>query len=596
MRHKPLLREESVIINKYCRDSETWPSASATLVYVCVVSFDSLAIHLWSTSYLKAFVTHTHTHTQTPKKRGLLHQMSAADDTTAGALVADLRHELAINVRLGRVANKCDPIVPGITEYVITEHLRAGAFGEVYLCDVVSTPSKKVVAKIMETASVNEATMFLVTMEINCAKRVKNFACVELLEAFMIENGVVVLILEYMSRGSLGRFLRLMYTNENYPTQEIVERYVCPLLVALYHIHSQNLVHRDIKPRNILIGEYMIPKLSDFGCGKVIHDAHLHNRNWAAVTDIGTREIFAPERCLGSGFAYGPPADVWSLGVVLYKLVELCAPFDFSCIGGGEEMISSDSDDVGDHTRVVFDTDEPSHDEERAAAVKNLASVILHQPVRRMTTNQAVSENLKMIILSMLEKQPFHRPTMSQILRMPYVRGMVDRYSQVIDQQADIPPHERLVIINSIRGIVSATQEPEHPRLHPVTVEDTVTLVTPTGYKLYTLRVSPTATADAVVENTGTQFSLRPLQQSAQDQNHDSSLDEEYHGNLNECCVTLASQTFFVLRTPTANLSVCSLGAVYWVNLLNGYVGDVYHTHDASPIAATRIEAEGTDR
>lgn len=499
-----------------------------------------------------------------------------ADESPVGsALVDGLRQQLHLDVLPGRLVNKSKPIIPDVTKYVINSRLREGAFGAVYLCDVVGSPGKQVVAKVMENADANEATMFLVKMEVNCAMRVKHFACVELLEAFTIEDGVVVLIMEFMSGGSLGRKLRYACNAEIFPLQEEVETSLCSLLLALYHIHALNLVHRDIKPRNILLNEHGMLKLSDFGCGKVIHD-DVQTRNWAAVTDIGTREIFAPERCSGCG--YGPPADVWSLGVVLYKLIELSPPFDLSCIGGGEEMYDSDSDDVGDGFREVVD---PSDEPNPYAA--DLSAVILHHKIRRMTSNGNVSNDLKAIILSMLEKHPSHRPTVAQMLRMPLVQSMMMRFQTTVESFDQVDLSLRREMVRSIQESLLQAQSPEHPRLAPVQIGGEVVLMGASDWKRYVLSVEPaTSSAEATTvfgtdgsTTSGVDFTLHPIPSA----NTLDAPNAVYRCNLKECCVTLASPTFFVLRTPKSNHTICTATAVDWVRLLNGYTGDVYYTH-----------------
>lgn len=90
------------------------------------------------------------------------------------------------------------------------------------------------------------------------------------------------------------------------------------LFQALNHCHAQNIVHRDIKPDNIMITQSDTVRLIDFGLSK----ASKNNKNLTTVA--GTPYYMAPEVLDGS---YSQKADIWSLGVLLYTLVSGYLPF-----------------------------------------------------------------------------------------------------------------------------------------------------------------------------------------------------------------------------------------------------------------------------
>ncbi|KAK3552536.1 hypothetical protein QTP86_014073 [Hemibagrus guttatus] len=92
------------------------------------------------------------------------------------------------------------------------------------------------------------------------------------------------------------------------------------LMAALQHCKSQGILHRDVKPENILIqtDTYHI-KLFDFGCGDLIK----HSYDEFA----GTRK-YAPPEWFIQGQYRADPATVWSVGVTLYRLVCGCLPFE----------------------------------------------------------------------------------------------------------------------------------------------------------------------------------------------------------------------------------------------------------------------------
>ncbi len=89
-------------------------------------------------------------------------------------------------------------------------------------------------------------------------------------------------------------------------------------MLALNHIHFHDIVHRDIKPDNVMISDDLTVKILDFGLANVCHETE------DLTTVIGTPYYVAPEVLRGH---YSEECDMWSVGVVLYILLSSRLPF-----------------------------------------------------------------------------------------------------------------------------------------------------------------------------------------------------------------------------------------------------------------------------
>lgn len=125
-------------------------------------------------------------------------------------------------------------------------------------------------------------------------------------------DGLPYIVMEYVSGGTLRDQMNMVMTWEEAATV------LAPIARALEYVHKQKIVHRDVKPANILIDETGMPKLSDFGIVKIIEEKETQEMTAVGV-GVGTPEYMSPEQGLGQEVDYR--ADIYALGVIFYELI-----------------------------------------------------------------------------------------------------------------------------------------------------------------------------------------------------------------------------------------------------------------------------------
>ncbi|MGZ4399895.1 MAG: protein kinase domain-containing protein [Gaiellaceae bacterium] len=153
--------------------------------------------------------------------------------------------------------------------------------------------------------------------EVAAAARLSHRRCLRTLD-FASDDGHVYIAYEYVS----GKTMRQAVRDGELDDRRALEACV-QILEALAHAHEQGIVHRDVKPANVLLaaGERVDVRLLDFGLAQLDEAETL-----TALGDVpGTLAYIAPERLAGE--AATPAADVWAVGVILWEMLAGWHPF-----------------------------------------------------------------------------------------------------------------------------------------------------------------------------------------------------------------------------------------------------------------------------
>ena len=133
------------------------------------------------------------------------------------------------------------------------------------------------------------------------------------------ENGTHYIVMEYVDGMTLKEYIR----KEGRLTSKEAVRIASQICSALHHAHENNIVHRDIKPQNILINKEGTAKVADFGIARAVTSSTV---TMAGANVIGSVHYFSPEQAKG-GYV-DKKSDIYSLGIVLYEMVTGVVPFE----------------------------------------------------------------------------------------------------------------------------------------------------------------------------------------------------------------------------------------------------------------------------
>ena len=198
--------------------------------------------------------------------------------------------------------------------YKIIKTLGSGASGTVYQAE---DPSGTTVA-IKCIAFHNDKILRYIMQEIDIMKKIKNPGVIHLYDVHKSATHVN-LILEYCAGGNLEEFIQ---AHGPLPLT-IVKKWCKSILQTFADLEKSNIMHRDVKPANFCLTSTSIDqaelKISDFGFARFLN-------NKLAFSKIGTPLYMAPE--IFHSDRYNFKADVWSLGLVIYEMLEGHCAYD----------------------------------------------------------------------------------------------------------------------------------------------------------------------------------------------------------------------------------------------------------------------------
>ena len=205
-------------------------------------------------------------------------------------------------------------------KYVVQKALGEGGFGRVFLAEHIGLKQKHVIKVLSADSSRSTDIRNRFFQEAQVIAKLKHPHIVPIMDVAE-HGGRPYYIMSYINGGSLADLLRL---EKKLSTEKAIELTI-KLLSALSEVHGKGIIHRDIKPDNVLLDESGEPFLIDFGIARVEEGGKAKT---GTGFSIGTPQYMSPEQLDAKPIHL--TTDIYSMGIMLFELLTGKPPFEGS--------------------------------------------------------------------------------------------------------------------------------------------------------------------------------------------------------------------------------------------------------------------------
>jgi serine/threonine protein kinase len=281
-----------------------------------------------------------------------------------------------------------------IGPYKLLQQIGEGGMGTVFMAEQTHPVQRKVALKVIKAGMDSRQVIARFEAERQALALMEHINIARVLDAGATEAGRPYFVMELVHGVPITT-----YCDDNRLTpHERLELFV-PVCQAIQHAHQKGIIHRDVKPSNVMVTLYdgrPVPKVIDFGVAKATEQRLTERTLFTHYgTLVGTLEYMSPEQAEMSALGVDTRSDIYSLGVLLYELLTGSTPLTHKRVREAA---------YGEILRVIREEEPPRPSTRLSDSGETLASISAQRKTEPAKLARLMRGELDWVVMKCLEK------------------------------------------------------------------------------------------------------------------------------------------------------------------------------------------------